>query len=57
MINVLAQLTNNEDNFVDKETEANLSANTSQNFALVCLRFFACTGSGSHFLPFVWHQS
>ena len=30
------------DNFADKETEENLSANTSQHFALVCLRFLAC---------------
>jgi len=33
-------------NFVDKEKEANFSANTSQNFALVCMIFLASTGIG-----------
>ena len=57
MINVLAQPTNNAGQFRGQRTEANLSANTSQNFAPVCLRFLACTGSRSHLLLFVCHQS
>jgi len=38
---------------MDKEQEANLSANTSQNFAQVCMKFLASTGSTSHRLSFV----
>jgi len=34
---------------MDKEMEENLSANTAQNFALVCMRYLASTGSTSHF--------
>jgi len=37
-------------NFVDKEKDEILSVNTSQNFALVCMRFLASTGS--HLLSF-----
>jgi len=37
-------------NFVDKEKNEILSANTSQNFALVCMRFLAFTGSVSSFV-------
>jgi len=37
---------------VDKEKEAHLSVNTSQNFALVCMRFLASTSS-AHLLSFV----
>jgi len=39
--------------FVDKVKEENLSANTSQNFTLVCMRFLAFTRSTSHLLSFV----
>jgi len=52
MIKVLAQPTNSAEPFQDRQ-EANLSANTSQNFALVCMRFLAFTGSASHLLSFV----
>jgi len=52
MIKVLAQPTNNAEPFWTKK-EGNLSANTSQNFALVCMRFLAFTGSTSHLLSFV----
>ena len=45
------QITRN--NFMDKGRKANLSANTSQNFALVCLRCFTSIGSTSHLLSFV----
>jgi len=40
-------------NFVDKEKQANLSVNTSQNFALVSMRFLAHPSSTSHRLSFV----
>jgi len=40
---------------MDKKKEANLSANTAQNFALVCMRFLAFTGSTSHLLSFVFN--
>jgi len=47
MINVLARATVTRNNFVDKGKKANLSVNTSQNFALVCMRFLAFTASTS----------
>jgi len=40
---------------MDQENEANLSANTAQNFVLVCMRFLASTGSTSHLLSFVFN--
>ena len=36
-----------------KENKANLSANTSQNFALVCRKDLASMGSTSHLLCLV----
>jgi len=52
MIKVLARQTNNAELFVDKENEANLSRNISRNFALVCMRLLASTGSTSHLFSF-----
>ena len=52
MVKVLAQPTNNAEPFWKKKG-GNLSANTSQNFALVCMRFFTFTGSTFHLLSFV----
>jgi len=52
MIKVLAQPTNNAEPFWTKKG-GNLSANTLQNFALACVRFFAFTGSTAHLLSFV----
>jgi len=52
MIKVLAQPTNNAEPFWTKKG-SNLSANTLQNFALVCMRFFALAGSTFHLLSFV----
>jgi len=50
------QITRN--NFVDKDKKANLSANTSQNFAVVWMRILASAGSTSHLLSFVsmWYS-
>jgi len=52
MIKVLAQLINNAEPFWSKKG-GKLNANTSQHFALVCMRFLAFTGSTSHLLSFV----
>jgi len=49
---VLAQPTNNAEPFWIKK-RSNLSANTLQNFALVCMRFLTFTGSTFHLLSFV----
>jgi len=51
MIKVLTRPTITHNSFMDKE--AILSANTAQNFALVCKRFLASTWSTSHLLSFV----
>jgi len=40
---------------MNQQKEANLSANTAQNFVLVCMRFLASTGSTSHLLSFVFN--
>jgi len=52
MIIVLAQPTSNAEPFWTKKG-GNLSANTSQKFALVCMRFLVFTGSTSHLLSFI----
>ena len=52
MIKILEQPTNNAEPFRTKK-ESNLSANTLQNFALVCMRFLTFTGSTFHLLSFV----
>jgi len=52
MIKVIAQPTNYAEPMWTKKG-GNLSANTSQNFALVCMRFLAFMGSTSHLLSFV----
>jgi len=52
MIKVLAQPTNNAEPF-SKKKGGNLSANTSQNFALVCMSFLTFTGSTFHLLSYV----
>ena len=52
MIKVLAQPTNNAEPFWTKKG-GNLSANTSQNFALVCMNFLIFTGLNFHLLSFV----
>ena len=51
MIKVLARPTNNAEQVCGQRKEI-LSANTSQNFALVCIRFLPSTGSISHLLSF-----
>jgi len=43
MIKAIARQTNNEEHYVDKEKEENLSAYTSKKFALVCMRFLTTT--------------
>jgi len=53
MRKALARPTNNAESFCGQRKEANLSANTSQNFALGCMRFLAFTSSTSHFLSLV----
>jgi len=59
IINVLARPTNSAEQFCGQRKEANLSANISQNFALVCMRFLASTDSTSHDWSFVsiWWSS
>jgi len=52
MIKVLAQPTNNVKPFWTKKG-GNLSENTSQKFALICMRCFTFTGSTFHLLSFV----
>jgi len=49
MIKVLARPTINAEQLYGQKKEANLSTDTAQNFALVCMRFLASTGSTSHF--------
>ena len=44
MIKALARPKNNAEQFCGQRKEI-LSANTSQNFALVCIKFLASTGS------------
>jgi len=51
MIKVLAQPTNNAEPFWTKKRGN--CANTSQNLALICMRFLAFRGSTSHLLSFV----
>ena len=51
MMKVLARPKNNAEQFCWTKKEI-LNANTSQNFALVCMRFLASTDSTSHLLSF-----
>jgi len=44
------QPTNNEEQFCGQRNEEILSAKTSQNFALLFVKFLPSTGSISHFL-------
>jgi len=50
MIKLLARPTYNAEQFVGKDKETNLSANTSQNFVLGCMRFLVSTCSTLHHL-------
>jgi len=52
MLKVFAQPTNNAEPFWTKKG-SNLSANTLQNFAVVCMRFLTFMGSTFHLLSFV----
>jgi len=49
MIKLLARSTNNTEAFLWTK-EPNLSANNSQHFSLVCMRYLASTGPMSHFV-------
>jgi len=58
MIEVLVRPTNKANHFVAKGKKANLSAETSQHFSLVCMRYLTFTGPTSHLLSFVsmWYN-
>ena len=51
MIKIHARPTNNVEQLCGQRKEI-LSANTSQNFLLICMRFLGSTGSISHILSF-----
>jgi len=53
MIKGLPRPTNNAKQFYRQGKETNLSANTSQNFALVCMKLLGTTDSTFHHLSFV----
>jgi len=50
MIFTIFTLPISRNDFVDKEKKEILSVNTSQNFALACMRFLASAGSVSSFI-------